>query len=71
MRMFFGSKRVNPCPRSAEDRLMAEQCSDYINYIVTEETDSFNTFYSLQGRTGPTYRNLKSFEGRHEVQVQA
>ena len=58
MRMFFGSKRViNFAPRSAEDRLMAEQCSDYINYIVTEETDSFNTFYSafkdaLVRRTG-------------------
>lgn len=47
MRTFFGSKRVlSFAPRSAEDRLMAEQCSEYINYIVTEESDAFNTFYS-------------------------
>ena len=45
MRVFFGSENVVEFqPESEEDVAMAEQATDYINYIVTVDNDGFEVF---------------------------
>ena len=45
MRVFFGSENVVEfSPESEEDVEMAEQATDYINYIVTTDNDGFEVF---------------------------
>lgn len=46
MRTFFGSERVvSFSARSMEDIAKAEQATDYINHIVTEDNDGFRIFF--------------------------
>ena len=48
MRVFFGSeKTVEFVPRNANDVAMAEQATDYINYILQQDNDSVSIFYSV------------------------
>jgi len=47
MRVFFGSERyVEFAPRGPEDEAVAEQASDYVNYILKNDNDGFGTLYS-------------------------
>ena len=44
MRIFYGSKNIMQfIPKSAEDVKMAEQCTEYISHIITEEQGDFMT----------------------------
>ena len=48
MRIFFGSDRaVEFVPTNAEDVPMAEQATDYINYIVTQDNPGVQIFHSV------------------------
>ena len=48
MRVFFGSeKTVEFVPRNANDVAMAEQATDYINYILQQDNDAVGIFYSV------------------------
>ena len=48
MRVFFGSQKfVEFVPRSGEDVAMAEQATDYINYIIQQDNDAVALFYSV------------------------
>lgn len=45
MRVFFGSENVVEfAPESEEDVPLAEQATDYINYVVTVDNDGFEVF---------------------------
>lgn len=45
MRVFFGSENVVEfAPESEEDVPLAEQATDYVNYIVTVDNDGFEVF---------------------------
>jgi hypothetical protein len=47
MRVFFGSENVVEfAPEGAEDIESAEQATDYVNYIVTNDNDGFQIFYA-------------------------
>ena len=47
MRTFFGTKKVVEfVPKNAEDIPLAEQQTDYINYIVQQKNPGFNVLYS-------------------------
>ena len=48
MRVFFGSqKAVEFVPRSSEDVAMAEQATDYLNYIIQQDNEAVAIFYSV------------------------
>lgn len=48
MRVFFGSEKVVEfVPRSGEDIAMAEQATDYLNYIIQQDNDAVTLFYSV------------------------
>jgi hypothetical protein len=48
MRVFFGSEKVVEfVPRTANDMAMAEQATDYVNYIVKQDNDAIAIFYSV------------------------
>ena len=48
MRVFFGSeKAVEFSPRNADDVAMAEQATDYINYLLTVDNNGLEIFYSV------------------------
>jgi|TARA_R110000824_G_scaffold133216_1_gene295896 hypothetical protein len=48
MRVFFGSEKVVEfVPRNANDLGMAEQATDYLNYIIKQDNDAIGTFYSV------------------------
>jgi hypothetical protein len=48
MRVFFGSEKVVEfVPRNANDMAMAEQATDYLNYIVRQDNDAIAIFYSV------------------------
>jgi hypothetical protein len=48
MRVFFGSEKVVEfVPRTATDMAMAEQATDYLNYIVRQDNDAIAIFYSV------------------------
>ena len=48
MRVFFGSqKTVEFVPRNANDVPMADQATDYINYILQQDNDAVSIFYSV------------------------
>ena len=48
MRVFFGSeKAVEFSPRNASDVAMAEQATDYVNYLLTVENSGLEIFYSV------------------------
>ena len=48
MRVFFGSeKAVEFVPRNANDVGMAEQATDYLNYIIKNDNDAIAIFYSV------------------------
>jgi hypothetical protein len=48
MRVFFGSqKAVEFVPRNSEDVAMAEQATDYLNYIIQQDNDAVGLFYSV------------------------
>tara|TARA_R100000458_G_scaffold52348_1_gene53831 strand:+ start:1060 stop:3129 length:2070 start_codon:yes stop_codon:yes gene_type:complete len=48
MRVFFGAENmVEFVPRGPEDVGMAEQATDYVNYILREDNDSVGIFYSV------------------------
>jgi hypothetical protein len=48
MRVFFGSeKAVEFVPRNANDVGMAEQATDYLNYILQQDNDAIAIFYSV------------------------
>ena len=48
MRVFFGSEQsVEFVPRNADDVPMAEQATDYINYILEQDNDCISIFYSV------------------------
>jgi hypothetical protein len=48
MRVFFGSEKVVEfVPRTGRDLPMAEQATDYINYILQQDNDAVSTFYSV------------------------
>jgi hypothetical protein len=48
MRVFFGSeKAVEFVPRNANDVGMAEQATDYLNYILQQDNDAIGIFYSV------------------------
>ena len=48
MRVFFGAENmVEFVPRGPEDVPMAEQATDYINYIIREDNDAVGIFYSV------------------------
>lgn len=47
MRVFFGSQKiVEFAPNGPEDVAMAEQATDYINYVLTRDNPGFEIFYS-------------------------
>lgn len=47
MRIFFGPENVAEFrPREMEDCPVAEQMTDYVNYIIEEDNDGFLSFYS-------------------------
>lgn len=47
MRVFCGSERaVEFMPRSAEDVAMAEQATDYINYVILQDNPGFEIMYT-------------------------
>ena len=48
MRVFFGSEKVVEfVPRNANDLAMAEQATDYLNYIIQQDNDAIAIFYSV------------------------
>ena len=48
MRVFFGStKAVEFVPRTSGDVKMAEQATDYVNYILQQDNDAVPLFYSV------------------------
>lgn len=48
MRVFFGSeKAVEFSPRNADDVAMAEQATDYVNYLLTVDNPGLEIFYSV------------------------
>ena len=48
MRVFFGSsKAVEFIPRNPDDVAMAEQATDYTNYILQADNDGLEIFYSV------------------------
>ena len=48
MRVFFGSeKAVEFSPRTANDVAMAEQATDYVNYLLTVDNNGLEIFYSV------------------------
>jgi hypothetical protein len=48
MRVFFGSEKVVEfVPRNANDLGMAEQATDYLNYIIKQDNDAIAIFYSV------------------------
>jgi len=48
MRVFFGSEKVVEfVPRNANDMAMAEQATDYLNYIVRQDNNAIAIFYSV------------------------
>ena len=48
MKVFFGSKKiVNFVPRNPEDVAVAEQATDYINYIFTNDNNGFLICHSI------------------------
>lgn len=48
MRVFFGSEKVVEfVPRTANDLAMAEQATDYLNYIIKQDNDAIGIFYSV------------------------
>jgi hypothetical protein len=48
MRVFFGSeKAVEFSPRNADDVAMAEQATDYVNYLLTVDNNGLDIFYSV------------------------
>jgi len=48
MRVFFGSEKVVEfMPRNANDLAMAEQATDYLNYIIKQDNDAIAIFYSV------------------------
>jgi len=48
MRVFFGSeKAVEFVPRTENDVAMAEQATDYLNYILHQDNDAIAIFYSV------------------------
>jgi len=48
MRVFFGSKKVVQfAPRGPEDTATAEQATDYINYIFSQDNDGFLVCHSV------------------------
>ena len=48
MRVFFGSEQaVEFVPRNANDIGMAEQATDYVNYILQQDNDAIAIFYSV------------------------
>ena len=48
MKVFFGSKKiVNFVPRNPEDVAAAEQATDYINYIFTNDNNGFLICHSI------------------------
>ena len=48
MRVFFGAENmVEFVPRGPEDVPMAEQATDYVNYIIREDNDAVGIFYSV------------------------
>jgi hypothetical protein len=47
MDVFFGSERVvEYVPRLPEQLPMAQQATDYVNYLIREDNDGFNIFYA-------------------------
>lgn len=47
MEVFFGSEKiVSYVPRTAKDEALANQATDYANYIIREDNDGFLLFYS-------------------------
>lgn len=47
MRVFFGTRKVvDFIPRDKEDVALAEQQTNYINYIVTQKNNGFQVFYN-------------------------
>ena len=48
MRVFFGSEKVVEfVPRTESDVAMAEQATDYLNYILRQDNDAISIFYSV------------------------
>ena len=48
MRVFFGSEKVVEfMPRNANDLAMAEQATDYLNYIIKQDNNAIAIFYSV------------------------
>jgi hypothetical protein len=48
MRVFFGSeKAVEFSPRTANDVAMAEQATDYVNFLLTVDNNGLEIFYSV------------------------
>jgi len=48
MRVFFGSEKVVEfVPRSGEDIAMAEQATDYLNYVIQQDNEAVAIFYSV------------------------
>ena len=48
MRVFFGSeKAVEFVPRTADDVAMAEQATDYVNFILNVDNNGLEMFYSV------------------------
>ena len=48
MRVFFGSQKfVEFVPQGPEDVAMAEQATDYINYVIQQDNDAVGLFYSV------------------------
>ena len=47
MRVFFGSERaVEYIPQGPEDVRMAEQATDYVNYVILQDNPGFEVFHS-------------------------
>jgi len=47
MRIFFGAENVVEfAPQGEEDVEQAEQATDYVNYVVTNDNDGFGVFYA-------------------------
>jgi len=48
MRVFFGSDRpVEYVPRNADDAPLAEQATDYANYVLLQDNPGFEVFYAV------------------------
>ena len=47
MRVFFGTKKVvDFIPKNKEDVALAEQQTNYINYIINQKNNGFQVFYN-------------------------